>query len=211
MGPMETVTTPLTLPGARVERLVLGELQNNTWIIGSDGDAIVIDPSQDAFIILDALSGRTLTAILITHGHHDHIGAARTLSAATGAPVWLHPADRFLWDEQHPTPPDADLTHGTEFPLGTLVVRALHTPGHTPGSTSFHVPALATVFTGDTLFEGGPGATRWGYSSFPQIIDSISANLLGLPPDTLVLTGHGPATTIADEAADLDAWVARGW
>ena len=106
--------------------------------------------------------------------------------------------------------PDADLSDGKTITVAGVDVQVLHTPGHSPGSVCLYVPALGCVFTGDTLFQGGPGATGRSFSDFPTIIDSISRRLLSLPPDTVVHTGHGPDTTIAAEAPQLDEWVVRG-
>ncbi|SHN88840.1 Metallo-beta-lactamase superfamily protein, partial [Geodermatophilus obscurus] len=129
-----------------------------------------------------------------------HITAAVDLRQATGAPIWLHPADRMLWDAIHPdTAPDSDLAEGTEFRVAGTTLTALHTPGHSPGSTCLHAPDLATVFTGDTLFHGGPGATGRSYSDKPTIVNSIRSKLLSLHGDTVVRTGHGDDTTIAAE------------
>ena len=98
---------------------------------------------------------------------------------------------------------------GDEVDVGALRFTVLETPGHTMGSVCLRCGD--TLFTGDTLFQGGPGATRWDYSSFPQIVESITENLLTLPEDTVVHTGHGPDTTIGAEAAHRQEWIDRGW
>ena len=95
--------------------------------------------------------------------------------------------------------------------VGALTLEAVELRGHTPGSTVFVAPELGAVFSGDTLFEGGPGTTRWDYSDFSRIVESIRTRLLTLPPETVVNTGHGPSTTIGAEAPHLDEWIARGW
>ena len=152
-----------------------------------------------------------MNAILCTHGHNDHIDAAPALAELTGAPIWLHPADAALWGMAHPVrQPDAELHAGQVMTVAGVDLQVLHTPGHSPGAVCFYVPALGAVFTGDTLFAGGPGATGRSFSDFPTIIDSISHRLLNLPPETVVHTGHGDDTTIGAEAPHLDDWVVRG-
>jgi glyoxylase-like metal-dependent hydrolase (beta-lactamase superfamily II) len=187
------------------------DVDNNVWIVGDDHEAVVVDAAHDADAILTALGGRTLRAIVCTHAHNDHIDAAPALAAATGAPILLHPDDLPLWKQTHPErAPDGDLTDGTVITVADTALTVLHTPGHAPGAVCLHAPGLATVFTGDTLFQGGPGATGRSFSHFPSIIDSIRNRLLTLPPDTVVRTGHGGTTTIGAEAPHLQEWVDRG-
>jgi glyoxylase-like metal-dependent hydrolase (beta-lactamase superfamily II) len=187
------------------------DVDNNVWLLGNDAEVLVVDPAHDAGAIVPAVAGRTVVAIVCTHAHDDHIGAAADLRAATGAPVWLNPADRMLWDVVHPDlAPDHELVDGTLLTVAGVEVQALATPGHSPGSTCLYVPALGAVLTGDTLFAGGPGATGRSYSDFPTIIASIRDRLLTLPPETVVRTGHGDDTTIGTEAPHLDEWIGRG-
>ena len=198
---------------ARIEKVVTSgqfcldggcwDVDNNVWLIGHDTEVLVIDAPHDAAPIIDAIAGRNVVAIVLTHGHNDHIGAALDLSAATGAPLWFPPADRMLWDEIHEKGPDRDLVEGTEFVVAGATLRAIHTPGHSPGSTCLYAAELGTVFSGDTLFNGGPGATGRSYSDFDTIINSIRTSLLTLPAETVVKTGHGDDTTIATEKANL--------
>ncbi|EGE45462.1 MBL fold metallo-hydrolase [Streptomyces sp. SID4928] len=187
------------------------DVDNNVWIVGDDTEAIVIDAAHDAAAIEAALGGRTLRAIVCTHAHNDHIDAAPALVAATGAPILLHPDDLPLWLKTHPEhTPDGALTDGQELTVAGITLTVLHTPGHAPGAVCLYAPELGTVFTGDTLFQGGPGATGRSFSSFPTIIDSIRDRLLTLPGDTKVRTGHGDPTTIGAEAPGLDEWIKRG-
>ena len=195
---------------ARIEKAVVSgvfsldgqdvEVDNNVWLVGDDDQVLVIDAPHDAAPIVEAIAGRRVTAIVLTHGHNDHITAAPALRAATGAPIWLHPADRMLWDMVHAdVRPDEALGEGTTFRVAGTTLTVLHTPGHSPGSTCLHAPDLAAVFTGDTLFHGGPGATGRSFSDRPTILNSIRSKLLTLHGDTVVHTGHGEDTTIAAE------------
>jgi glyoxylase-like metal-dependent hydrolase (beta-lactamase superfamily II) len=148
---------------------------------------------------------------VLTHGHNDHINAAAALSEATDAPILLHPADRMLWDVVYPDrAPDRELAAGDVLRAGGVELGVLHTPGHSPGCCSFHAAAAGVVFSGDTLFCGGPGATGRSFSDFGTIITSIRTKLLTLPPETIVHTGHGDSTTIGAEAPNLEEWIRRG-
>ena len=180
------------------------DVDNNVWLVGDDDEVLVIDAPHDAAPIIDAIAGRRVTAIVLTHGHNDHVTAAVALRAATGAPIWFNPADRMLWDSTHPdAAPDEDLTAGATFSVAGTTLTALATPGHSPGSTCLYAPDLGTVFTGDTLFSGGPGATGRSFSDHPTIVASIRSRLLTLPGDTVVRTGHGDDTTIAAEMSNI--------
>ncbi|MYX35747.1 MULTISPECIES: MBL fold metallo-hydrolase [unclassified Streptomyces] len=187
------------------------DVDNNVWIVGDDTEAIVIDAAHDADAIAAALGGRRLVAIVSTHAHNDHIDAAPALAARTGAPILLHGDDLPLWKQTHPErAPDGELTDGQVIAVAGTELTVLHTPGHAPGAVCLYAPGLGTVFTGDTLFQGGPGATGRSFSDFPTIVGSIRDRLLTLPPETVVRTGHGDSTTIGAEAPHLDEWIARG-
>ena len=180
------------------------DVENNVWLVGNDDEVLVIDAPHDAAPVVEAVGGRRVTAIVLTHGHNDHITAAPALREATGAPIWFPSEDRMLWDMIHPgAQPDHDLRAGTRFDVAGTSLVALHTPGHSPGSTCLYAADLGTVFTGDTLFHGGPGATGRSFSDHPTILASIRTQLLGLPGSTVVRTGHGDDTTIAAEQPAL--------
>jgi glyoxylase-like metal-dependent hydrolase (beta-lactamase superfamily II) len=187
------------------------DVDNNVWIVGDDAEALVIDAAHDADAIAAAVGDRRLVAIVSTHAHNDHIDAAPALAERTGAPILLHGDDLPLWKQTHPErAPDGELTDGQVLTVAGVELTVLHTPGHAPGAVCLYAPVLGTVFTGDTLFAGGPGATGRSFSHFPTIIDSIRDRLLALPPETEVRTGHGDSTTIAAEAPNLADWIARG-
>lgn len=200
--PIERVVTAgvFTLDGQSFD------VENNVWLVGEDS-VVVVDAAHDEAAILTAVGGRPVTAVVCTHGHNDHVNAAVDLADRVEAPIYLHPADRMLWDAVHPLrAPDRELTDGIR--IGPLEV--LHTPGHSPGSVCLYAADLGCVFSGDTLFAGGPGATGRSYSDFPTILDSIEQRLLGLPGQTRVLTGHGDSSSVGTEAPGLEAWRARG-
>ncbi|ALO66802.1 Zn-dependent hydrolase [Arthrobacter alpinus] len=196
---------------ARIERLVTAgtfsldggtwDVDNNVWIVGDERSVYVIDPAHDSAAIAAAVGTRTVKAVLLTHGHDDHIRYAREFATLVEAPVLMNTADQMLWEDIYPgTTPDGAIVDGERFEIAGTVLTALHTPGHSPGSTCFYAADLGTVFSGDTLFNGGPGATGRSYSDFPTIIASITERLLSLPGETVVNTGHGDSTTIAAEA-----------
>ena len=206
---------------ARVEHLVTSgtfsldgqtfDVDNNVWLLGDDEQVLVIDAPHDPDAIAAAVGGRTVVAIACTHAHDDHVRSAPELAERLSAEVLLHPADRVLWDLTHPgTAPDGPLEDGMVLEVAGTRVHVLHTPGHAPGAVCFWVPELGAVFSGDTLFAGGPGATGRSYSDFPTILESVRTRLLALPPETVVHPGHGEDTTIGAEAASYDDWVARG-
>ncbi|KRV49767.1 Zn-dependent hydrolase [Wenjunlia vitaminophila] len=206
---------------ARVEHLVTSgtfaldggvwEVDNNVWLLGDDAEVLVVDAAHDADAIAAAVGGRRVTAIVCTHAHNDHVDAAPALARLTGAPVLLHAEDLPLWRMAHPdVEPDGTLTDGQRLTVAGTELSVIHTPGHTPGGICLYAPSLGTVLTGDTLFQGGPGATGRSFSDFPTIIDSIRERLLTLPASTVVRTGHGDSTTVGAEAPHLEEWIDRG-
>lgn len=176
------------------------EVTNNIWLVGDDREVVVVDAAHDHQVIVDAIGGRRVRQILLTHGHNDHINAAGALSDAVDAPIALHPADTMLWDVVYPDRrPDIDLSEGGRITVGGHELSVLHTPGHAPGCCCFHDSRTAVLFSGDTLFCGGPGATGRSFSDRPTILLSIRERLLALPGHTVVHTGHGDSTTIEAE------------
>ena len=187
------------------------DVDNNVWVIGNDDECIVIDAPHDAAAIAELVGERTVVANLLTHAHDDHIDAAGELGERVQAVTHLHPDDRMLWDRVYPDQaPGAELSDGQTFEVAGATLQVLHTPGHSPGSCCFYLPTEGVVFAGDTLFQGGPGATGRSFSSFDTIIESIKNRLFTLPEDTVVHTGHGDDTSIGAEAPHLQEWIDRG-
>ena len=180
------------------------EVDNNVWVVGDDTECVVIDAPHDVAPILALVGERRLKAILCTHAHDDHVRMAPKLRTETQAPILLHPDDRPVWELTHPGELwDVDLSEGQIIEVAGTRLRVIHTPGHAPGAVCFYAEDLGRVFTGDTLFQGGPGATGRSFSDHDTIVASITEKLLVLPDDTLVHTGHGDDTTIGAEKANL--------
>ena len=192
--------------GFTVRRIVTPPLENNVYLITctETSASLIVDAASDPEAILDLADGTTPVGVAATHGHWDHHGAVPAVTDELGVPFMLNPAD----DEIAGKAPDEPLTDGP-LSIGNVEARVFTTPGHTPGSVCIALDGV--VLTGDTLFPGGPGATRFEYSSFDMIIDSIRERLFDIPDDTVVLPGHGDATTIGTERPQLPAWIERGW
>ncbi len=196
-----------------VHLLVVGPLDNNVWIVRSkrSGEAVLVDAANEHERLLPLCRSLSVRRVVETHGHADHIQAVPAIRDA-GIDVAIGGADAGMLQSY-----DSLIEDGDVISLGDsqLVLRAVHTPGHTPGSVSFALEAdgeVPIVFTGDTLFPGGPGATKFPGGDFPAIISSIEDRLFArYGPDTKVLPGHGKATTMGAEAPHLAEWVARGW
>ena len=190
------------------------DVDNNLWVVGDDTECVVIDAPHSVDDILALVAGRRVKAIICTHAHDDHVRVAPALREAVndggGAPIMLHPDDKPIWDLTHGPEDsdtaylwDLDLADGLVIEVAGTTLQVLHTPGHAPGAVCLYAPDLGCVFTGDTLFNGGPGATGRSFSDRPTIEASIRAKLFALPGETVVHTGHGDDTTIAAEQAAL--------
>jgi glyoxylase-like metal-dependent hydrolase (beta-lactamase superfamily II) len=179
------------------------DVDNNVWVVGDDTECVVIDAPHDVEAILEVVGDRKVVAVLCTHAHDDHIRFAPDLGRAVSAPVLLHPADLPVWRLTHTDPPDGELADRQQIPVADIALEVIHTPGHAPGAVCFYSPDLGVVFTGDTLFNGGLGATGRSFSDKDLIVASITERLMGLPADTVVKTGHGDDTTIKAESANI--------
>jgi glyoxylase-like metal-dependent hydrolase (beta-lactamase superfamily II) len=180
------------------------DVDNNIWVVGDDSECIVIDAPHSVDDILAVVGDRKVKAIVCTHAHDDHVRVAPALRERVVAPIMLHPDDRPLWELTHSDRLwDLDLADGVRIEVGGTTLEVLHTPGHAPGAVCLYAPDLGCVFTGDTLFQGGPGATGRSFSDADQIKESIRSRLFALPDDTVVHTGHGSDTTIGAEKASL--------
>ena len=193
------------------------EVENNLWVVGDDETCVVVDAPHSVDDVMALVGERTVTAIVLTHAHDDHCRVAPALREQVVAPIWLHPDERPLWELTHGGPEDVDawlwdldLADGTVIEVGGTRLEVLHTPGHSPGAVCLHAPDLGCVFTGDTLFEGGPGATGRSYSDAEVIVTSIRERLMPLADDTVVHTGHGPDTTIGAERAGVTGGTSGG-
>ncbi|HCF05805.1 MAG TPA: MBL fold metallo-hydrolase [Desulfomicrobiaceae bacterium] len=193
----------------RIETLALGPLETNCYVVGDDTRAVVIDPGGEPEVVLAALQGRTLEAILATHFHFDHIQGIAGVAEATGAPVWADPREASLLDTElgaggmwgFPRTPAFSWTpvESGEHQLLGIPCQILSTPGHSPGGLSFYFPSLGAVFVGDLLFYRSVGRTDFPGSSAAVLERSVRERIFTLPEATRVYPGHGPATTVGDE------------
>lgn len=196
----------IDLMTARIRSLSVGPLDNNVYIISckATGKAAIVDAADEADRILAAAHDVDPQVVLTTHGHADHLGAVSEVTAALGIPFRLHEADRVIAGRSI----DEPLLPG-QITIGEISIGAIHTPGHTPGSMCFAIDGV--ILTGDTLFPGGPGATRSPYSDFDQIMNSLHTQLFSRPDETRILPGHGVPTMIGTERPHLAEWTARRW
>jgi glyoxylase-like metal-dependent hydrolase (beta-lactamase superfamily II) len=205
------ISRTVTLPGAEVEirKFSVGPMDNNAYLLRdtASGQGLLIDAANDAERIMAEIGDTQLVGIITTHGHGDHWQALDAVADATGAPVWLHPGDAPMV----PRRADRTASDGEEISFGGAAVTLLHTPGHTPGSTCVLL-GKADLFTGDTLFPGGPGNTFGDAEAFAQIMDTLEQRIFGaLPDETWIYPGHGDDTTLGAERPSLGEWRARGW
>jgi len=210
-----------------VERLGLGPLETNCWLVSADSRSglLVIDPAGDAEELIDRIGLRNVDAVVLTHGHFDHLGAASEVRAASGAPLMVHAEDaaRLVSDAPHgtggalfgfsgavTTAPDRLLADGDLIEAGGLSFAVLHTPGHTEGGISLFAEdpggGVPHLFSGDTLFAGSVGRTDFPGGDARELSRSIATKLAPLPPDTVVHPGHGPDTTIRRESRINPFW-----
>ncbi len=191
----------------RIDRYVVGPFVNNVFVVRctSTGEAVLLDAADEHDLLLEVSRATGVRRVLTTHGHWDHIQAVTAMRDA-GIDVGVAEADASMLPSYDFVIPDGEI-----YRVGDLRLRSIHTPGHTPGSTSFLLEGHPVLFSGDTLFPGGPGNTSFPDASFEQIIESIDRRLLTLPPDTIVMPGHGLDTTIRTERPHLQEWIDRGW
>ena len=193
---------------AEVHRFVVGPVENNVYVVRCTrtGEATLLDAANEHDRLLRVATRLGVTSVLETHGHWDHIGAVEQVREA-GIDVWVRTEDAAMLPSY-----DHLLDDDTVHQVGDLRLRTVHTPGHTPGSICFALEGSSMLFTGDTLFPGGPGNTSFEGGDFGTIIESIDHRIFArFGPDTLVLPGHGDATTVGSEAPHLAEWVDRGW
>jgi glyoxylase-like metal-dependent hydrolase (beta-lactamase superfamily II) len=207
------VTSTLSRPAhyetadVRIDKFVVGPYENNVFIVRDkqSGDAVLVDAANEHELLLEVCKATGVRRVLTTHGHFDHIQAVTAVRNA-GIDVGIASEDAAMLPSYDFVMPDDDVIE-----VGSLRLRTIHTPGHTPGSTCFLLEGHPVVLSGDTLFPGGPGNTSFENASFDQIIESIDRRLFTLPAETIVLPGHGLDTTIGTERPHLDEWIARGW
>lgn len=193
---------------AEVHKVVVGPMDNNVYVLRcrATGDAVLIDAANEHERLLDLCQALGVRQVLETHGHWDHIQAVPELRDA-GYSVHVTSQDAAMLPSY-----DEILHDESVIQVGRLRLHTIHTPGHTPGSMCFSLEGAPLMFSGDTLFPGGPGNTSFEGGDFPTIIRSLEDRLFApLAPDTLVLPGHGDATTIGTEAPHLQEWIDRGW
>src|SRR5687767_14159352 len=191
-----------------IHKVVVGPMDNNVFVLRctQTGDAVLLDAANEHERLLDLARSLGVRSVLETHGHWDHIQAIPELRDA-GYSVGVTAEDAAMLPSYDEILADDDIIE-----VGRLRLRTIHTPGHTPGSMCFRLEGHPLLFSGDTLFPGGPGNTTFEGGDFPTIIGSIEDRLFSrLEPDVFVLPGHGDPTTIGAERPHLQEWIDRGW
>jgi glyoxylase-like metal-dependent hydrolase (beta-lactamase superfamily II) len=193
--------------GVRVDKFNVGPYENNAFVVRctETGEGALVDAANEHDRLVQVCRAAGVRRVLTTHGHWDHIQAVGPLRDA-GLDIAIGADDTFMLDTYDTTMVDDEV-----ITVGRLRLRTIHNPGHTPGSISFLLEGHPVLFTGDTLFPGGPGNTRLDHADFATIIESIDRRLFTLPAETLVFPGHGLDTTIGHERPHLQEWVDRGW
>ncbi len=190
-----------------VHKVVVGPVENNVFVLRckETGEAILIDAANEHDLLLELCKKLGVRSVVETHGHWDHIQAIPALRDA-GYEVGVGEADASMLNSY-----DSILEDQSVIEVGRLRIHTILTPGHTPGSICFHVENTPLLFSGDTLFPGGPGNTFGNADHFAEIVKSIDQRLLSFPPETIVLPGHGADTTVGAERPHLNEWIERGW
>jgi glyoxylase-like metal-dependent hydrolase (beta-lactamase superfamily II) len=193
--------------GVEIHEVVVGPVDNNVFVLRctETGDAVLLDAANEHERLLELCQRLGVRSVLETHGHWDHIQAVPELRDA-GYSVGVTAADAAMLPSY-----DEVIEDDAVIEVGRLKLHTIATPGHTPGSMCFRLDGHPVLFSGDTLFPGGPGNTTFEGGDFPTIIESIDRRLFTLPADTLVLPGHGDNTTIGAERPHLQEWIDRGW
>jgi glyoxylase-like metal-dependent hydrolase (beta-lactamase superfamily II) len=204
---MTSDTLHLAETGWEIHKVVVGPVDNNVFILRCtrSGDAVLLDAANEHDLLLELCENLGVRTVLETHGHWDHIQAIPAVRDA-GYEVGVTAEDAAMLEAY-----DYLLEDESVVEVGDLRLHTIATPGHTPGSMSFRLEGAPVLFSGDTLFPGGPGNTSFDHSDFDTIIEAIDRRLFMLPADTLVLPGHGDDTTIGTERPHLDEWIERGW
>lgn len=192
---------------AEIHKVVVGPVDNNVFVLRckATGDAVLLDAANEHERLLDLCQALGVRTVLETHGHWDHIQAVPAVRDA-GYEVGVTAEDADMLDSY-----DYIIEPDSVIAVGRLRLRTIATPGHTPGSMCFELEGAPVLFSGDTLFPGGPGATKFPGGDFDAIIRSIDEKLFTLDPDTIVMPGHGDDTTIGAERPHLQEWIDRGW
>jgi glyoxylase-like metal-dependent hydrolase (beta-lactamase superfamily II) len=182
----------------------------NTWIVGDDEEVVVIDPGADAAEVLKAVGEREIMVVICTHGHAAHVAAAVEVAERDDAEVALHPGDRQAWREVHDDDADIEMEEGGRFTIAGATFEVIHAPGHSKGSVILYCEDLGAAFTGDVVSETGPVPHDDDFPNWGRQLDAIGAQVLTLPSETRLLSGHGGEITVAEADKRFNAWVSTG-